>query len=82
MLRSAALPSIPESVAFVRLRHVSWQHHDLEPNFRDAEAPPAPAARIQVSGAESKPSKYAAYQMGMRQRLATRRSLLSVSLAL
>lgn len=40
MLRSAVLPSIPESVAFVRLRHVSWQHHDLEPNFRDAEAPP------------------------------------------
>lgn len=27
-------------MAFVRLRHVSWQRNDLEPNFIDAEPPP------------------------------------------
>lgn len=54
-LRSAMLPGISESMAFVRLRHVSWQHNDLEPNFRDAEPPSfPPATRIQVSEAESR----------------------------
>lgn len=40
MLGSAVRPGVPESMVFVRLRHVSWQPHGLEPNFRDAEAPP------------------------------------------
>lgn len=54
-LRSAMLPSISEPMAFVRLRHVPWQHDDLEPNFRDAEPPSfPPATRIQVSEAESR----------------------------
>lgn len=54
-LRSAVLPGISESMAFVRLRHVSWQHDDLEPNLRDAEPPSFPPATcIQVSEAESR----------------------------
>lgn len=36
------LPSISKSMAFVRLRHVSWQHNDLEPNFRDGQPPSFP----------------------------------------
>lgn len=54
-LRSATLPGVSESMAFVRLRHVSWQHNDLEPNFWDAEPPSFPPATcIQVSEAETR----------------------------
>lgn len=52
---SAVLLGVSQSMAFVRLRHVSWQHNDLEPNFRDAEPPSFPPATcIQVSEAESR----------------------------
>lgn len=83
-LRSATLPGVSESMAFVRLRHVSWQHNDLEPNFWDAEPPLLSPCNLH-SGQwswESNPSKWAAYQMRVRRRLTTCRSLLGVSLAL
>lgn len=51
-MASAALLGVSQSMAFVRLRHVSWQHNDLEPNFRDAEPPSFPPLPLAFRSAE------------------------------